>query len=102
MTPNLQKFFIKYTTLASLCGLLAWITALINGALTIRDAAVNSQFVTKIGPFSLNELTKIPGEEGFTIRLSFLGGITGYVLSCLAIGVLIGFTIFMVNKNKAH
>ncbi len=102
MPPLLQRFLTKYTLLAASCCLLAWVAALINGAFTIRDAATGSHFITKIGPFYLNELAKMPLANGYTIRLRFLGGITGYFFSCIVLGLIIGFTVFQLNKNKAR
>jgi len=96
----LQKILAKYCTLAGLCSLLAWIATLINGAITIRDAPIGSYFITKIGPFYLNELAKLPIADGYTIRLRFLGGIGVYFFSCIGLGIIIGLSIFVLNKNK--
>jgi len=96
---SIQKILVKYSLLTLFCSLLAWMATLINGAFVIRDAEIGYHYITKIGPFTLNELTKLPLTEGYTIRLRFLHGLLSYFFCSILLGFVIGYIISRTRRN---
>jgi hypothetical protein len=96
---SMQKLLVKYSLLTLFCSLLAWVAALVNGLLVIRDAAIGYHYITRIGPFTLNELTKLPLTDGYTIRLRFLHGLLSYIFCSTLLGFTIGYIISRTRQN---
>lgn len=91
----------KYGGTGLVTGCVTWILLLIISAQHVQNSSSASSAISFTG-LTLNRLTKHYTAHGYTVSITFEWGLLWFMLTCVAVSILIGFMVHTKGRKQQH